>query len=348
MTYQDIDSRIKKDLKGWTRIVRRYQKPSTRKAFIQITNTFLPFLALWVLMYFTYDYSKLLTLGIGVIAGFFMVRIFIIQHDCGHQSFFKKTWLNNLTGVACSVFSSIPFRYWATNHNFHHVHSGKLEVRDIGDIDTLTVEEYRQKGWLGRLGYRAFRHPIVMFIVGPAWYIGVVNRLPLARLEGWRKTLTGLLPNNLLILGLYLLLGFLIGWAKFFFIQLSVIMFFGIIAVWFFYVQHQHEATYKKWSDNWDYLLSAIRGSTYYKLPRLVQWLTGNIGFHHIHHLNSGIPNYNLEKCAKENPVFQRYVTIVGFRESLKCLQHKLWYDAEERMISFREFYRLERQNRFA
>ena len=348
MNQHQLNEEIRRNLKGWTRIVRRYQKPSSRKAAWQIVNTFGPFVGLWTLMYFAYDYSKLLTLGIAVVAAFFMVRIFIIQHDCGHQSFFKYTWLNNATGVLCSVFSSIPFRYWATNHNFHHVHSGKLETRDIGDIDTLTVEEYRKLNAWGRWKYRAFRHPVILFGIGPAYYLGVVNRLPLAQLRGWRDTLLGLIPNNLLIIGLYVGLGFLLGWAKLFFIQISVILLFGIIAVWFFYVQHQHEATYKKWSDQWDYLISAIRGSTYYKLPRLVQWLTGNIGFHHIHHLNSGIPNYNLERCARENPIFQKYVTIVGFRDSLKYMGHKLWYEAEERMITFKEFYRLERANAFA
>ena len=151
--------------------------------------------------------------------------------------------------------------------------------------------------------------------------------------------------SNLGVIALYLILGFTIGWKAFLLVQAPIIGFFAIIAVWFFYVQHQHEETYKQWRENWEYLLSAIKGSTYYKLPKVVMWLTGNIGFHHIHHLSSLIPNYNLEKCNKENPIFEKYVTILTFRESLKCMFNKLWDEERQRMITFREYYRMQRIN---
>lgn len=339
---QNIEEKIKKDLKGWTKIIRKYTKPSSKKALIQILNTFIPYIGIWILMYFSLEWSYFITLALAVVAAFFTVRIFIIQHDCGHQNYFKRKWMNQLVGSICSPFSFIPFNYWATNHNFHHVHSGQLETRSVGDIDTLTVEEYRAMGGWDRFKYRLFRHPLVLFFVGPIYYLAIVNRLPLARVKGWKKTLLNLTFDNLLVAGVYLALGFLIGWKKFLMVQIPVTIFFGIIAVWFFYVQHQHEHAYKSWKANWDYLISAIKGSTYYKLPRIMHWLTGNIGYHHIHHLSSGIPNYNLRKCAEENPIFQKHVTKITFWKSLKLMTHKLWDEDSGRMITFKEFKKIE------
>lgn len=338
------DQEIKKALKGWPQLIRKYQKPSTRKAVSQIFTSFIPYIGLWVLMYFSLEWSYWITLALALVSAFFLVRIFIIQHDCGHQSFTKSKRWNNVIGFFCSFFSSIPYHYWATNHNFHHVHNGQLENIEIGDIKVATVEEFRDYTPMQRFGYRLYRMPVVMFVLGPIYYILIVNRLPFARLKGWKQTIVDLIPNNLIMGLLYVGLAWLLGWKKFLMLQLPVTVLFGTIAVWFFYVQHQHEHTYKQWQKNWDYLLSAIRGSTFYKLPRVFNWLTGSIGYHHIHHLSSGIPNYNLKRCAVENPVLQRYVTTIGFVESLKCMFHKLWDEEQERMISFREFYRRERQ----
>ncbi|MCB0618434.1 MAG: fatty acid desaturase [Saprospiraceae bacterium] len=338
------DEQIKRDLQHWLKIVTKYQQPSRRKAVIQILNSFLPFLGLWILMYFSLEWSYWITLGLAVINAFFLVRIFIIQHDCGHNSFFKWKKLNDVVGLACSFFSSIPYKYWARSHSFHHAHNGQLEVRDIGDIHTLTVEEYRALPRLKRLGYRLFRNPLVMFVFGPIYYLLVPLRLPMITLDGWRTVKWAQLYNNVYLLLAYAILIFAIGWKKFFLVHVPIVVIFGIIAIWFFYVQHQHEQTYKQWKDNWDYLLSSIRGSTYFKLPRLFQWLTGNIGFHHIHHLNSKIPNYHLEWCARENPIFQKHVTTITFWQSLRCMFHHLWDEESQRMISFWTFYRMERQ----
>ena len=338
----NIEEKIRADLKGWTKIIRKYTKPSGSKALIQILNTFIPYIAIWVLMYFSLEWSYFITLGLAVIAAFFTVRIFIIQHDCGHQNYFERKWMNQLVGSICSPFSFIPYNYWATNHNFHHVHSGQLETRSVGDIDTLTVKEYLAMGTWDRFKYRIFRNPFVLFFVGPIYYLAIVNRLPLARVKGWKKTLLNLTFDNLLVAAVYIILAFFIGWKKFLMVQIPVTVFFGIIAVWFFYVQHQHEHAYKSWKANWDYLISAIKGSTYYKLPRIMHWLTGNIGYHHIHHLSSGIPNYNLRKCAEENPIFQKYVTKITFWKSLKLMSHKLWDEDSGRMITFAEFKKIE------
>ncbi|MEM0992690.1 MAG: fatty acid desaturase [Bacteroidota bacterium] len=340
---QHLDQEIKDKLKHWKKIVKKYQEPSNKKAVVQLLNSFLPFLGLWVLMYFSLRWSYWITLGLGIINCFFLVRIFIIQHDCGHQSFFKNKSWNNAVGFVCSFFSSIPYNYWSRVHSFHHGHVGQLEFRDIGDINFLTVEEFRALSLWGRFKYRVFRSPIVMFFITPMIYMGFMLRFPFNAFEGWRSVKRKQLINNLVLLTLYVGLGFLVGWKAFLMVQIPIFWFFGAVSFWFFYVQHQHEEGYMRWKENWDYLLAAIKGSTYYKLPRLFQWLTGNIGFHHIHHLNSRIPNYQLAKCAKENPILQKYTTTITFRESLKTVLNKLWDEQNCRMISFREFYRMER-----
>ncbi len=337
---------IKEVLQNWPQIVKKYQAPNVKKAVIQILNSFLPFLALWVAMYFSLEVSYWLTLALGVLNAFFLVRIFIIQHDCGHQSFLKSRKVNNVIGQICSYFSMIPYKYWARSHNFHHAHNGQLETRDIGDLTTLTVEEYRELDKWGRLKYRIYRSPLIMFFIGPVYYLTIHNRIPSKSeiMKGWTKERKALWLNNLGLITIYISMGFLIGWKKFLLVQAPIIVFFGIIAIWFFYVQHQHEENYKQWKENWEYLLSAIRGSSYYKLPKVMMWLTGNIGFHHIHHLSSLIPNYNLEKCNKENPILEKYVNILTFRESIKCAFYKLWDEQSQRMITFREFYRMEQK----
>jgi len=338
-----INREIQESLKNWKEIVKKYQVPNTKKAIGQLLNSFLPFIGLWVLMYFSMEWSILLTIGLGIINAFFLVRIFIIQHDCGHQSFFKSRRWNNAVGYVCSVFSALPYKYWAKVHNFHHAHSGVLETIDIGDIPTLTVEEFRNLSWFGRIRYKIWRNPVVTFIIAPVYYIGLSNKLPLFHFKNWRKEVWSQFKDNILIILAYGVLGYLIGWKQFFFIQLFLVFAFGIIAFWFFYIQHQHEHSYKQWQDNWDYVVSAIRGSSYYKLPKVFQWMTGNIGIHHIHHLSSLIPNYNLEKCMRENTIFNKYVTVVTFWESLKMMTHKLWDEEKQRMISFKEYYQMEK-----
>ena len=339
-----IDQKIQEALHDWRSIVKKYQVPNTGKAIIQMLNSFLPFVGLWTLMYFSLEWSYWITLALAVVNAFFLVRIFIIQHDCGHLSFLKSKQANKYIGLICSFFSSIPYRYWARMHNWHHGHNGQLETetRELGDIHFLTVEEFRQATPWRRFRYRAFRHPLMLFGITPVVYLALVNRLPIVRTKNWLRFKDSQLLNNLLIAGVYMGLALLIGWKEFLLIQIPVLFMFGVIAFWFFYVQHQHEETYKAWKKNWDHLLSSIRGSTYYKLPRLFTWLTGNIGYHHIHHLNPRIPNYHLKRCAQENPILQQFVTTLNFRESLKCMFNKLWDEQNKRMITFREFRRLE------
>jgi omega-6 fatty acid desaturase (delta-12 desaturase) len=329
-------------------IVKAYQLPDTKKAVIQILNTFLPFVAIWVAMYLLLDVSIWLTLGLAVVNAFFLVRIFIIQHDCGHQSFTTSRKANDIIGEICSLLSFMPYRYWAKSHNFHHGHNGILwEHRDIGDINLLTVNEFKSLSRLDKVRYLIFRSAPILFIIGPAWYLLVHSRFPLIKMKGWEHARRSLLKHNLLLLAVHVGIVLLLGYEAFVFVHLPILLFFAIIAVWFFYVQHQHETTYKQWKDKWDYIRAAVQGSTYYKLPKWMHWLTGNIGYHHIHHLNPLVPNYQLARCHNENPVLDAVANKITFWQSLRCVFNKLWDEEQERMISIREYMRrrkLERQ----
>lgn len=322
-------------------IVKAYQLPDSKKATIQMLNSFLPFVAIWIAMYLLVDVSIWLVLPLAVVNAFFLVRIFIIQHDCGHQSFTESRKANDIIGEICSMVSFMPYRYWAKSHNFHHGHNGMLwEHRDIGDINLLTVNEFKSLSWGKKLHYILFRSFPVLFIIGPAWYLLVQNRLPLIRLKGWEHAHKALLKHNLLLIGVHVGLIMLLGYEAFLFVHLPILLFFAIIAIWFFYVQHQHETAYKEWKDKWDYIRSAVQGSTFYNLPKLFHWLTGNIGYHHIHHLNPLVPNYELARCHHENPIMDQVANKITFWESLKCMFNKLWDEEQQRMITYREYFR--------
>ena len=330
-------------MENWHQIVKKYQIPNTKIAIWQMITTFLPFVGLWILMYFSLSVSYWLTLGLALVNAFFLVRIFIIQHDCGHQSFTKSRKVNDIIGFVCSGFSLIPYKYWAKAHNFHHGHCGRLEpdIRDIGDMPMLTVNEFRNMPKLQKLGYRVFRMPLVLLSLGSFYYIFIHNRFASIKQRGFEFAKKSLIFSNLFMAGLYIS-GFLVfGTWTFLKIHLPIVMFFSVMAFFAFYIQHQHEQAYKQWKEEWTFVMAALRGSTYWKLPRVFQWLTGNIGIHHIHHLSSLIPNYNLQKCKDENPVLQEHITTVSFIGSLKYFVNKLWDEQQQRMITFGEYRRL-------
>lgn len=316
----------------------KHTKTSNKKAIWQMITSFGPFLLIWVLMYLSLDISYWITLGLGVVNGFFLVRIFIIQHDCGHKTFVKNKKFRKAIGFVCSLFSTIPFAYWAKSHHVHHTHSGQLEIREIGDITTLTVEEYQKLSRFKKMQYRVYRHPLVMFIFGPLYYMLIPNRLPLIRMKSFKSVWSKLYINNIVLLVLFILLCWVLGIKAFIITHFTVLMNFFIIAVWFFYVQHQHEEAYKEWKNKWDFVTAAVKGSTYYRLPRVFDWLTGSIGIHHIHHLNPAIPSYNLRKALDDNRWINQFTTTIGFWDSLKLMQHKLWDEHSKRMITFREY----------
>jgi len=335
---QQYDPQVLKQLPV---IVKSYQLPNTRKAIIQILNSFLPFVAIWVAMYFLIDVSFWLVLPLAAINAFFLVRIFIIQHDCGHQSFTPNRKANDLIGEICSMLSFMPYRYWAKSHNFHHGHNGILwEHRDIGDINLLTVKEFKALPRWKKLHYALFRSFPVLFVIGPAWYLLIQNRFPLIRLKGWEHAHRALWKHNLLLIGLHVGIILLLGYKAFLMVHLPILLFFAVIAIWFFYVQHQHETAYKEWKDKWDYIRAAVQGSTFYNLPKMFHWLTGNIGYHHIHHLNPLVPNYELARCHEENPILDQVANKITFIQSLRCMFNKLWDEEQERMITYREYFR--------
>lgn len=331
---------VREDLKNWNSLLKKYQMPSTRKALIQLANSFSFYLALLVLQFYWFDKSVLLSAALAILNGFLLGRIFIIQHDCGHQSFTKNRTLNNIIGTLCSVITVIPYKYWAQSHNFHHAHNGQLEYSDIGDIECLTTEQYAALTWKQKAWYRIYRNPFYLFTIGGFIYVVVYNRFAFLREGQFKKVKNTVTLSNVAFIAVYALCAWLIGPARFLVVQFINLLFFGTYALWFFYIQHQYEHIYKSGKDRWDYVLAAIKGSTYYRLPRVFHWLTGNIGYHHIHHLCPTIPNYNLPKVHKENPVFEKHANAVGFWESLKTVRANLWDAQRQKMVSFGEYKR--------
>ncbi len=323
-----------------------FKKKNMSKAILQIITSFGPYIVLWVVAFQLWEVTLLGSLLVMILNAFFLVRIFIIQHDCGHHSYFdpmKYGKLQSLVGWVSSIFSTLPFTYWGTVHHHHHEHTGQLEQRDIGDLDFMTVEEYRNASGIKKIGYRIFRHPIILFVFAPIVYFLFSNRWPL--FFSFNKMTIDVrwsqVKNNLLIGVLYVFGVLLLGW-KFLVIQGVTVFFFSIIAFWFFYVQHAHEKTYQKWNKRkeWKFIPAALQGASRYDIHPVLHWLTGNIGYHHLHHLNPAIPSYNL--IAADKATFSQVEHIVqnlSFRESLDCMNNHLWDEQLQKYISFREFY---------
>jgi len=327
---------------AWTQVVARYQTPNMVSTW-QVVNSFVPYLVMWALMYFSLRYSYLLTLALSVIAAGFLMRIFIIQHDCGHTSFFKDRRWNDRVGFICGVLTMTPYEFWRTGHAMHHATSGDLDFRGFGDVMTKTVKEYIAATPREKLYYRMYRNPLIMFGFGPLYMFIINQRTPFAmKYATTRKAARGLIYTDLAILAWVLVMSLLMGFQNYLLIQLPIALIAGTIAVWLFYVQHNFEDTYWRYHPEWDYTKAALEGSSYFKLPRLFQWFTGNIGLHHIHHLSPRIPNYMLEKCHEENPAFQDVPTLT-LSTSIKILLNKLalWDEDQDRLISFEEAHRL-------
>ncbi len=317
--------------------------PSVKRASIQLANSFVFYIALLALQIYLFDKSVMLSVLVAILNGFILGRIFIIQHDCGHSSFLRSRKANDIIGTICSICTLIPYKYWARNHSFHHAHNGQLEYSDIGDIECLSTEQYASLSLPRRIWYRIYRNPLYLFTIGGFIYVVIYNRFAFMRSEYFKGYKRYVFISNLMFVALYALLAYLIGPMKFLVVQFVNLLFFGTYALWFFYIQHQYENIYKSGKDNWNYVVAAMKGSTYYKLPRLFHWLTGNIGYHHIHHLSPAIPNYNLPKCHKENPVFEQHTNTITFWESLKTMRANLWDAQKQKMISFSEYRRNKR-----
>ncbi len=329
---------------AWVEIVSRYHRPHLGKSIWQLVNTIIPYLGLWYLMYLSLDISYWLTWLLAIPAALFVVRIFVLQHDCGHGSFFKSQKANDWTGMVCSIFTFVPYHYWRRTHALHHAAAGDMEHRGIGDFYTMTVKEYLAKPKRDRLKYRLYRNPLLMFVLAPTLVFVIGYRFDFLRRKNWKKERRGLLWTNIALLTLVGLLSLTIGWQAYLMVQLPITFIATGVGAWFFFVQHNFEDAYWAQGDEWDYTVAALEGSSYYKLPKVLQWFSGSIGFHHIHHLSPKIPNYLLEKCHQENPMFQTPVTLT-LLTGFKMTGLSLWDEDNRKMISFRQLKKRQKAN---
>jgi len=320
---------------AWYQAVSKYSQPNLRTAIWQLVNTFVPYLALWVLMVRTVQlgYSYWLTLALAAVAAGLLVRIFIFFHDCCHGSFFASRRANTILGYVTGILTFTPYEDWRRAHAGHHATAGDLDRRGGGDVWTLTVEEYLAAPRLKQIAYRFFRHPLVMFGLGPAFVFFLAQRF--SHRGARKRERYSVIFTNLAILAIIGLTSLTIGFRAYALVQLPVMIIAGAIGVWLFYVQHQFEGVYWARHEVWDPMTAALEGSSYYKLPRLVQWFTGNIGLHHIHHVRPRIPNYNLQQCYAEVPAFQA-VEPLTILSSLKSLRMNLWDEKQQKLVSFR------------
>ena len=312
--------------------VARYQEASPRRAWWQLINSFLPYALLWFAMERALIVSYWLMLPFAILAAGFLVRIFIIFHDCGHGSFFKSKRANNATGALLGVLLLTPYRHWRLQHALHHGTAGDLDRRGSGDIWTLTVEEYLRSTRWRRLAYRLARNPIVLFVVAPLYIFVVDHRFAASTAPARERR--SVHRTNWALLGVALMMSALIGLKAFLLIQLTVSGVAGALGIWLFYVQHQFEGAFWARSENWNYTAAALQGSSFYKLPRVLQWFTGNIGFHHIHHLSPRIPNYHLQQCHEADPFFNS-IKPITLLASLRFLTFRLWDEQRKVFVGF-------------
>ena len=323
---------------NWIEVVSKYNKPDVKLSIWQIINSLGPYILLWVAMYYSLSISYLLTLGLAFLAAGFLVRMFIIFHDCGHGSFFQSKWANRIVGTILGSLVFTPYDYWHREHGIHHKTVGNLDKRGSGDVWTLTVVEYKNLSRGRKLFYRLYRNPVLLFAIGPFFLFVIWFRFPRKRLG--KSELRSIFVTNLIILAFSVPLILLMGWKAFLLIQLPIIYLATVAGVWLFYVQHQYEDVIWTRQEDWDYKKMAMEGSSFMKFPRLLQWFSGNIGYHHVHHLSPKIPNYNLEKCHRENQMFQD-IKPVTFVPSLRTLSLRLWNEKAGQLISFRQFKKL-------
>ncbi|MGE5701448.1 MAG: fatty acid desaturase [Clostridia bacterium] len=326
MNHSNI-AQLKKD-------VAPFEKTDTASSVRQLFNTVVPLLLLWYGAYVSLSISYWLTLPLVILTAGFVIRTFIIFHDCCHQSFFKSRLANDILGNITGVLTVCPYEQWKNSHSIHHATSSNLDKRGIGDIWIMTVDEYRAASRWSRMFYRLYRNPFFMFVLGPFYVFGVqyrFNRKGAKRKERLNTHLT-----TVLLVALYAILIGAIGWKAFLLVQGPVFLISGMLGIWLFYVQHQFEDSYFENEAEWSYVKAAVEGSSYYKLPKVLQWFSGNIGFHHVHHLSPKVPNYLLESAHDATPPLQKATTIT-LSSSLKSLQFKLWDEDKKKFVGFKE-----------
>ena len=339
--------RTKRSVSEWKSLVAEFQKPHAGRAWWQVFNTLGSLLALWVGLYFVQSASKTgelasstgwwITVLLSAFAGLILVRTFIIFHDCGHGSFLKSKKANNALGFITGLLTFTPYYHWKWEHSVHHASTGDLSRRGMGDIWTLTVKEYLDSTRWKRFTYRLSRNPIILFFVAPLYLFLIHQRFSKPTAKPREKRSVWIMNGAILALAAALISIF--GFVPWLVIQLTMMTVAGGCGVWLFYVQHQFEDAYWVKGEEWDFTTAAMEGSSFYKLPKILQWFSGNIGFHHVHHLNPMIPNYNLEKCHKSDPFFDA-APVLKFFSSFKTINYRLWDEEANKMIGFRQLKR--------
>ena len=300
-----------------------FQTPAWKPAIIQMLNTILPYFIMVALMFFSLRISYWLTLLLSIPTAGLLMRIFILFHDAGHNSFTPSLRANKIIAFYLGIIALTPSEQWTRSHAIHHATSSNLDKRGVGDVATLTVEEYRSKHWVERVAYQLFRFPFIMFGIGPLYMFIIHHRFAIPRFS--KKETNSVILTNIgvviYVAGLSLLFG---GFGNFLLIQLPVMWLAGMFGIYLFFVQHQFEGVYWARDGQWDYVSSAIKGASYFRLPKVLQWFSGNIGFHHIHHLSPRIPNYRLEECYNSNPIFHQDVKELGMVDALRMVRYQL------------------------
>jgi omega-6 fatty acid desaturase (delta-12 desaturase) len=322
--------------KEWARKLAAFRQPNVKRGLFELFVTAVPFIILWVGMLIGVKLGYWPSLLLALPAAAFLTRLFMIQHDCGHGSFFKSRWANDMLGRILSVLTLTPYDDWRKSHAKHHAGSGHLDRRGIGDIDLLTVAEYQALPFRRRLAYRLSRHALVLLTVGPIYVFILRQRLPSELFRADRKAWTSTICTNLAIAALVIGLGALFGFKSFFLVHLPITLIAAAVGIWLFYVQHQFEHTYWARDPDWTFHRSAFRGSTHYDLPAPLRWLTANIGVHHVHHLVSRIPSYRLNEVLQHHPEL-RDIGRLTLVQSFKCFRLALWDEQRQRLVGFRD-----------
>lgn len=318
----------------WSRAIAAFTRSDTRKAVWQLINTIVPYLAVLALMFYSevHGWPYLVTLALALPASALAIRIFIFCHDCSHDSFFASRKANRIVGYITGIMTFTPFDDWKRAHNIHHATVGDLDQRGTGDVWTLTVEEYLAAPRMKRLGYRLVRSPFFLLLVVPLFLSLISYRIP--HRNSGRAAIMSVLFTDLALVGIFTVAALTVGWKAYLLVQLPVIVIAWTLGVWLFYVQHQYEDAYWSHSEQRDPLVAALQGSSYYKLPGVLQWFTGNIGLHHIHHLRPRIPNYYLQACQDSIPALQA-VKPLTIRRSLHSAAMNLWDESNQKMVGF-------------
>jgi acyl-lipid omega-6 desaturase (Delta-12 desaturase) len=332
----DPDKGPTRSARDWVQVLAKYRDPSVSRSIAELLVTLVPFFLLWALAWACLSVSYWLAFGLAVLNGGFLVRIFVIQHDCGHASYFPNRKAQDWVGRALGVLTLTPYDVWKRTHAIHHAHHGDLENRGIGDVLTLTVAEYRSRTAFGRFLYRLYRHPLVLFVLGPSYLFILQNRLPFGLMnQGWRYW-TSAMGTNAAIAMMLALMIWLGGLMPVLLIYLPTSLIAATIGVWLFYVQHQFEETHWSKGEDWQLHDAALEGSSHYVLPQPLRWMTGNIGIHHVHHLYSRIPFYRLVEVLRDHRDLAEAQRLT-IRESLASVRLHLWDEQGKRLLSFRD-----------